>query len=212
MCGPHHWHSCSLRSCVPITTNCTMCGPHHWHSPVPESPFTLHHSGLRRAPRSHRRHINMRMRVLVSLCACWPLLTHPRCPHTAHTDCTTATHGLRVQRYGIDTQLQLAHDLAGDGGWVLFTFAGIDNTTTAAPSDWVSAVRAAAALNLNVVARLSPPWGSSHFRDEADDAPGLAPSAPRQRFETLATCVSRHVFPPFSEAYCVTTSLGSYHR
>lgn len=89
-------------------------------------------------------------------------------------------------RYNIEAQVELAHGLAGDGGWVLLTLAGIDNTTTAAPSDWVSAVKAAAAQNLTVVARLSPPWGSSHFRDEADDAAGLAPTTPRQRFDTLA--------------------------
>ena len=77
---------CGLAYPLPPTAPCVA----HTTGTVPESLFTSHHSGLRRAPRSHRRHVNMRMRVLVSLCACWPLLTHLRCPHTALTECTTA--------------------------------------------------------------------------------------------------------------------------
>ena len=59
--------------------------------------------------------------------------------------------------------------LAGDNGWILLIFAGIDRTTTAPQPDWVAALSAAYQRNLNVVVRLNPPWGSSYYRSESDD-------------------------------------------
>lgn len=78
--------------------------------------------------------------------------------------------GIGLVSEGNQEQWNYASQLAGDGGWVLLTFAGIDNTTTEPQQSWSGAVAAVQQLGLNPVVRLSPPWGSSHYRDESDDA------------------------------------------
>ena len=78
--------------------------------------------------------------------------------------------GIGLVSEGNQEQWNYAHDLAGDGGWVLLTFAGVDNTTTGPQQSWVEAVAGVQKLNLNPVLRLSPPWGAGHYRAESDDA------------------------------------------
>ena len=78
--------------------------------------------------------------------------------------------GIGLVSEGNQEQWNYAASLAGEGGWVLLTFPGVDNTTTAPQQSWVDAVAGVQKLNLNPVVRLSPPWGASHYRAESDDA------------------------------------------
>ncbi|EGD76627.1 hypothetical protein PTSG_07740 [Salpingoeca rosetta] len=78
--------------------------------------------------------------------------------------------GIGLVSEGNSRQLDLAHQLAGSGGWVLLTLAGIDLSTTGPQPSWVNSIKTLQGLNMNVVLRLSPPWGQSHYRDMSDDA------------------------------------------
>ena len=78
--------------------------------------------------------------------------------------------GIGLVGEGNQDQWNYASQLAGDGGWILLTFAGVDNTTVAPQQSWVDAISGVQKLNLNPVVRLSPPWGQGHYRSESDDA------------------------------------------
>lgn len=77
--------------------------------------------------------------------------------------------GVGLVSPGSDTQYDLVHGLAGDNGWIMLLFPGITSTSTSADPTWIDAVNQAYSRNMNVVARLNPPWGSSNYRDESDD-------------------------------------------
>ena len=84
-------------------------------------------------------------------------------------DDTRNVFGIGLVSEGNQEQWNYAKQLAGDGGWIMLTFAGVDNTTTAPQQSWVDAVNGVQALGLNPVIRLSPPWGSAFYRSESDD-------------------------------------------
>ena len=56
---------------------------------------------------------------------------------------------------GDSTQNNYVWNLVGDhdSGWILLIFAGIDNTTQSPDT------------KLNIIVRLSPPWGQEYHRD-----------------------------------------------
>jgi hypothetical protein len=78
-----------------------------------------------------------------------PAACHIGLPNSAHTGRghseyvpplhTPATHQVSE---GNQDQWNYAAQLAGDGGWVLLTFAGVDRTTTGPQQSWVQAVAA----------------------------------------------------------------------
>jgi hypothetical protein len=77
--------------------------------------------------------------------------------------------GVGLVSEGNQEQYNYVKSLAGDGGWILLVFAGVDSTTTGPQPSWTQAVAAVQQLNLNPVIRISPPWGSAHYRSESDD-------------------------------------------
>eukprot|EP01084_Bolivina_argentea_P109202 195169_1 len=78
--------------------------------------------------------------------------------------------GIGLVTEGDTNQNKLVSDFAGDKGWILLIFAGIDSTTTSAQPSWISSLNNIwLTTNLNVIIRLNPPWGSSYYRDESDD-------------------------------------------
>ena len=71
--------------------------------------------------------------------------------------------------------LLVTTQLGGEGGWILLVFPGVDSTSTGPQASWVQAVNGAYARGLNVVVRLSPPWGSSQYAMAAPLMPCPAP-------------------------------------
>jgi len=70
-------------------------------------------------------------------------------------------------------QLDLVHELTGDGGHALLIFAGITKATTGPEPSWVSALQGVYDRGLVPVVRLGPPWGQMEIRAESDDAQHL---------------------------------------
>ena len=85
------------------------------------------------------------------------------------------TAGPPVNRFGIGlvgpgdtTDLDLAADLAGPGGWIKLIFPGVTRDTAGPDPSWVEAVRQAYARDLVPVLRIGPPWGDNDVRNDAD--------------------------------------------
>ena len=88
---------------------------------------------------------------------------------------------------GDSTQNNYVWNLSGDSGWILLIFAGIDNTTQAPDQSWIDSLNwIYDNTKLNVVIRLSPPWGQEYYRDESDDSNHLD-------YTTLSQCYANVV-------------------
>lgn len=87
--------------------------------------------------------------------------------------------GVGLVSEGSASQYGYSSNVGGTNGWILLLFAGINNQTTGPQPSWVQAVASAYGLGLNVVVRLSPPWGAQYYRAESDDAAHMS-------YQTLA--------------------------
>ena len=97
----------------------------------------------------------------------------------------TNKFGIGLVSPGNTEQWDFAHSLAGDGGWIMLLFPGVDSTSTAPQPAWVQALNAAYDRNLSPVVRLSPPWGQAHYRSESDDAGHLNYTTLAQAFKAV---------------------------
>mmetsp|Transcript_28853 Transcript_28853/g.73992 ORF Transcript_28853/g.73992 Transcript_28853/m.73992 type:complete len:463 (+) Transcript_28853:96-1484(+) len=89
------------------------------------------------------------------------------------SDCEYASSnkfGVGLVSEGNQAQWDLTKAMVGDGGWILLIFAGVDLSATGPAQSWVDAVNYVFQQGLNVVLRIGPGWGQSHFRDLADGA------------------------------------------
>ena len=79
--------------------------------------------------------------------------------------------GIGLVTNGDSTQNNYVYQYAGDNGWILLIFAGIDTSTTAPQQGWIDSLNYLYSnTNLNIVIRLNPPWGQSFYRSESDNA------------------------------------------
>jgi hypothetical protein len=64
-------------------------------------------------------------------------------------------------------------ELAGAGGHIKMTFAGVTPEMTSAPQNWINTVQAAYNRDLVPVVRIGPNWGDMNIRALSDDAEHL---------------------------------------
>jgi len=100
--------------------------------------------------------------------ACAPV--NPPPPPPPITPPSGNKYGIGLVDQGNSAYWDKAHELAGDHGWILFVFAGIDSNRHSADQSWKDALAGAFARHLNPVLRLAPPWDRRNVRDMSDDA------------------------------------------
>ena len=93
--------------------------------------------------------------------------------------------GIGLVGPGDPGQLDLAHELAGDGGYVLLILPGVHKGQNGPEPGWADSVQGAYDRNLIPVIRIGPGWGDTNIRKDSDDPQHLSYGTLAQSYKSV---------------------------